>query len=204
MAILSSIIRLTIMLPVLFLANSIQAKLHDGKVDEKIPINKTEMGKNIEEKTSQAIKKLENQFKATFMAYTSENKTAGETHPNLERTFRSLNVREKRSKGSWGSCKPLCKQRCLPTCNLVCCIAPPYNVPMKTVKKLEKQLGRAYARKKSDIKKPSVHKEITSKMHEAEKKRKGDKTVRSRCDTNCKKACLPSCNFKCCIVPKEH
>ena len=56
----------------------------------------TETEKNIEEKTSQAIKKLENQFKATFMAYTSENKTAGETHPNLERTFRSLNVREKR------------------------------------------------------------------------------------------------------------
>ena len=56
----------------------------------------TEMEKNIEEKTSQAIKKLENQFKATFMAYTLENKTAGETHPNLERTFRSLNVREKR------------------------------------------------------------------------------------------------------------
>ena len=54
------------------------------------------MEKNIEEKTSQAIKKLENQFKATFMAYTLENKTAGETHPNLERTFRSLNVREKR------------------------------------------------------------------------------------------------------------
>ena len=54
------------------------------------------MEKNIEEKTSQAIKKLENQFKVTFMAYTSENKTAGETHPNLERTFRSLNVREKR------------------------------------------------------------------------------------------------------------
>ena len=41
MAILSSIVRLTMMLPVLFLANSIQAKLHDGKVDGKIPINKT-------------------------------------------------------------------------------------------------------------------------------------------------------------------
>ena len=56
----------------------------------------TEIERNIEQKTSQAIKKLEKQFKATFMAYTSENKTADETHPNLERAFRSLNVREKR------------------------------------------------------------------------------------------------------------
>lgn len=85
---------------------------------------------------------------------------------------------------SWGSCQPVCQHRCLPTCDLLCCITTPFIVPKKTVKILEKQLAKAHLKKKSKI----------SKKH----LKKGHV-----CEVKCQKACLPSCKFSCCITPKK-
>ena len=117
---------------------------------------------------------------------------------NLSHLFWSISPG---AKGSWGSCKPLCKQRCLPTCNLVCCIAPPYNVPRKTVKRLEKQLGRKSTIKKHAKKKKSTIKKYTKKEKSATKK---DRKTAGVCNSSCQKACLPSCDFRCCFAPKKH
>lgn len=85
---------------------------------------------------------------------------------------------------SWGACQPVCQHRCLPTCDLLCCITTPFIVPKKTVKILEKQLAKANLKKKSGI----------SRKH----LKKGHV-----CEVKCQKACLPSCKFSCCTTPKK-
>lgn len=104
---------------------------------------------------------------------------------------------------SWGSCKPVCRRRCLPTCNLVCCIAPPYAVPRKVAKKLEKQPDTGYARKKSSIKKHSKKKKTVAKKLTKKKNITAKNKNRGVCKVSCQKACLPSCEFRCCMTPKE-
>ena len=117
----------------------------------------------------------------------------------IERSFMTCFVGSK----SWGSCKPVCRQRCLPTCNLVCCIAPPYAVPRKVAKRLEKQLDTGYARKKSVIKKHVKKKKTVAKKFTKKKNITSKYKNRSVCTVSCQKACLPSCEFRCCMTPKE-
>jgi len=218
-----------------------ESKQNDTDGKEKAAVGKKEMESIVEQKTSQAIKKLEKQLKSTFMAYSSANDQGKKQNAyeklehfvnivkrdakvNLEKSVKGFKfdvirlsdketesaletayTRKKRSK-TWGSCKPVCKQRCLPTCNLVCCIAPPYDVSRQMVKKIEKQLGKKYVRKKSTIKK-HAKKKSTIKKHEQKKNStvKKEKTeIGGLCVAKCQKACLPSCEFRCCIAPEKH
>jgi len=74
------------------------------------------------------------------------------------------------------------------------------------VKKIEKQLGKKYVRKKSTIKK-HAKKKSTIKKHEQKKNStvKKEKTeIGGLCVAKCQKACLPSCEFRCCIAPEKH
>ncbi|XP_078360099.1 uncharacterized protein LOC144644476 [Oculina patagonica] len=184
-----------------------------------ITIDKKAMERVIEQKTSEAIKKLEKQFKSTFMAYTSTNdkskkhaaheKLEGlvnlvkrEAKENLEKSVKGYTFDVNRLSGKetgrvlvssyirnrrqlWGSCQPVCQHRCIPTCDLLCCITTPFVVPKKTVKILEKQLAKAHIKKKSKIVKKHSKKEHV-------------------CKPTCQKACLPSCKFSCCFTPKKH
>lgn len=210
MATVRGMVCLKMVVATVILAQLSQSKVNNANEKGKVAASNKEIEKTIEQKTVQTIKKLENQFKSTFMAFTSaQNKTAVGTRvsekENLERALRSLYVREKRSKGDWGSCKPLCKKRCLPTCNFVCCIAPPYDVPMQTVTALEKQMAWTSTQKKSNIKKHPVQKKIASKTHAGKKNDKAHqyKKLGGVCHASCLKACLPFCDFKCCVAAKK-
>lgn len=168
-------------------------------INGKTAIDKKVLERIIKQKTAEAIKKLEKQFKLTYMAYTSTNDKGKklQAHKKLQVDINRLSdkdtaqllyssyVRDKRQ-SLWGSCQPVCQHRCLPTCNLLCCLTTPFVVPKKTVKMIEKQLALKKLKKKSKI----------SKKHP---KKKG-----KVCEPKCRKACLPSCKFSCCFSPSKN
>lgn len=94
-----------------------------------------------------------------------------------------------------GACAKICIHRCIPSCNLACCVDRPIGMNRHIINKLEVEAAKKITEtgsKKSIV--GSKEKLYLSK----EDMEKG-----TTCDKKCLIHCDPSCKFKCCIrVPR--
>lgn len=183
-----------------------------------ITIDKKVMERIIEQKTSEAIKKLEKQFKSTFSAYTSTNDKSRK-HQALKKLEALVNVVKRESKESLENAIKgyefdvnrlsgketgrilvssyirskrqswgACQPVCQHRCLPTCDLLCCITTPFIVPKKTVKILEKQLA--KASLKKRSkISRKHLKKGHV--------------CEVKCQKTCLPSCKFSCCITSKK-
>ncbi|XP_031574291.1 uncharacterized protein LOC116308069 [Actinia tenebrosa] len=95
-----------------------------------------------------------------------------------------------------GACAEICIHRCLPSCNLACCVERPIGVNRHMINKMEVAAAKKIA--ETGSKKSILGSKENQLYVSKEEMEKG-----TTCDKKCLIHCDPSCKFKCCIrVPR--
>ncbi|XP_032241258.2 uncharacterized protein LOC116619980 isoform X2 [Nematostella vectensis] len=144
----------------------------------------------VKARTQASLKKLEKDFMSVFKKYVinpakAKGKVALEQQKRLkhdlskvQRRSITLDPRIRRS----GACSDVCRHRCIPECNLACCVNFPPGYDEKKVNSIEAKVAK---KAETGTRKSTLSKNVLEKG--------------SKCDSSCLRHCTPDCKFKCCI-----